>query len=485
MLKNILDSFKKFNSINLQINKTIANWIVGILIFSGIVIIIWNANWTFGDDIQFMCTTAIRNPIFHAFGNGRFFPLGSADYNILLAIPFGHTITAHLIWNSILFLICAIVIFNYLKKITNNDYLVSVICFVIMICSAAFMRVNMLTFFPENVICLLFSVFILCVWNGESRQLTKYYIYALMSAIYVTYVKEPVFGVFLIIAFTRLLFGFRYLSQKDKNFYYALITNSIIYLIVYFYLCFCTFPTQFYNEGRCFSRGMELFFKQLDFEPILIIVVILSIIRLYYVNKEANKNRLFFDSLLFAAVGYFFAFYILNLCDDYYVLPCVFLSIPSFAYWLHYFRRQKMLFIGCSFFLLLFAYRDSHVSVKTVENILRARRNDMTVVNYLCDRLREGKKIVNVVLDNADPRFSFVRDDNMNKWNFFITFVFNEIKIPIKQVNKLDSVDENTIVLFQTRGQSIEDLLSQAKMKNFFLHSQVADTKIYVSRATL
>lgn len=99
--------------------------------------------------------------------------------------------------------------------------------------------------------------------------------------------------------------------------------------------------------------------------------------------------------------------------------------------------------------------------------------------------MREGKKIVNVVLDNADPRFSFVRDDNMNKWNFFITFVFNGIKIPIKQVNKLDSVDENTIVLFQTRGQSIEDLLSQAKMKNFFLHSQVADTKIYVSRATL
>lgn len=58
MLKNVINRFSILKNIDFQISKTVANWIIGILIFAGVVLIVWNANWRFGDDIQFLFTTA-------------------------------------------------------------------------------------------------------------------------------------------------------------------------------------------------------------------------------------------------------------------------------------------------------------------------------------------------------------------------------------------------------------------------------------------
>ena len=38
MFNKISDCFRKFNNISPQINKNLANWIIGILIFAGIVL---------------------------------------------------------------------------------------------------------------------------------------------------------------------------------------------------------------------------------------------------------------------------------------------------------------------------------------------------------------------------------------------------------------------------------------------------------------
>ena len=64
MLKGILDGFQKISDFNIQINKTIAYSIMGIVIAFGITLIMYDTNWVYGDDCQFWTSTAIGKPIF-------------------------------------------------------------------------------------------------------------------------------------------------------------------------------------------------------------------------------------------------------------------------------------------------------------------------------------------------------------------------------------------------------------------------------------
>ncbi len=486
MLKNVINQFSILKNIDFQISKTVANWIIGILIFTGVVLIVWNANWRFGDDIQFLFTTASGKPIFTWFGSGRFFPLGLADYNILLFVPFGYTVTAHLIWNSVLWLICMVFLFNFLKEITNKDYFVCIVSIIILICSSAFLWVNMHLPAFENVICFMFSVFMFCAWKGEKKQSIKYYACALAATLYVVYVKEPVFGMIFIIAFTRLIFGFQTLTKKDRIFYYSIILAALSYIILYSYLWYQNPPESLYNVGRCELRGLKLALAQLHLEPILWVTLILGVVRAFFVVFKSDKTNLLVDSLLFAGGGYFLALWVLNLISNYYVVPCVFLSIPAFACFLHSLRRYNLLIFFGGFVLLLWpAYKDSHMAVLCAERTLRERREDMAAVSFLYEQSKLGKKIFSVILDTAKPDPVGSRSCNINYWNSFIKFLSKENKEVVNQVYNLDEVDDNTIIVFCLHGQERSDLLAHPKMKNFYLHSVVPAVDIYAPKVLL
>lgn len=485
MLKNIPIYFRKFNNLNLQISKTTANLIIGILILCGISLIVWNANWTFGDDSQFLLTTAVGKPIFGWSGAGRFWPLGLADYNILLILPFGDTPIAHFIWNSVLFLIGMLSLFKFLTEVTEKDYFVSIISIFILIFSAAFLEVNITLPTAERIIWVMSAVFMLCVWKAEKKQSTKYYIIALLVAAYTTYTKEPVFVMFLIIAFTRLLFGFRQLTKKDKLFYYGLIVVALSYLITYAYLWFQNPPNCTYNMGQSELRGLELVLELLNCEPILCGTIILCLVRFLSIIFLKDKEILFTDCLLFAGGGYFLAIFYLNLIYSYYIVPCVFFSIPAFACFLHSLRRYNFLiFLSAIFLLLLPLYKDFHSSIFTVERMYTKRQNDMRVINYLYEQSKLGKRVIWVLFDNAFPDPIGGRICSFFNWNFFVNFLYKEDVNIVVPVNNLDVADENTIIIFSVIGQNINYLLSHEKMQNYYLkwHCPDAYTEIYAPK---
>ena len=61
--------------------------------------ILLNANWTWGDDYEFLISTAIDKIEWslHIANRGRFYPFGHFDYNILTLIPGATTPLAHYI----------------------------------------------------------------------------------------------------------------------------------------------------------------------------------------------------------------------------------------------------------------------------------------------------------------------------------------------------------------------------------------------------
>ena len=84
--------------------------------------IVFNANWLFGDDTLYLCTTAIGKilPISNDMNfGGRFFPLGHYDFNILVLIG-KYSPTAHYILSAISFILFVIITSFFYKKIINN-----------------------------------------------------------------------------------------------------------------------------------------------------------------------------------------------------------------------------------------------------------------------------------------------------------------------------------------------------------------------------
>ena len=237
--------------------------------------ILWNANWIFGDDFQFLKTTAIGREARSWSGRGRFWPLGLVDYSILVLISYGHTVTAHFIYNSIVMIISVFLMFFLFLKITKKQYLISTFFILLLFATSSFMLIHMTCIYPERIMFFMFAAFMLCYWKAKQQQSTKYYILAFLSAAYVTYTKEPIFGLIAIIAFTNLLFGYKKCTQKDRNFYYALLVNSAIYLAIYIYRWFFrdTRKHNLYNSGKwLFSSEFDIvgvFGTQLNSEPIL------------------------------------------------------------------------------------------------------------------------------------------------------------------------------------------------------------------------
>ena len=78
--------------------------------------IVYKAQWTYGDDHQFLVSTAIGKPIPSWIGTqpaiGRFWPLGQVDYDLLLWVPADYKCIAHFILSALSIVILASLTFG-------------------------------------------------------------------------------------------------------------------------------------------------------------------------------------------------------------------------------------------------------------------------------------------------------------------------------------------------------------------------------------
>jgi hypothetical protein len=88
----------------------------------GVFVIMFQANWTFSDDHEYIITTAVNKYVPFYFGGGRFFPLGHFHYNIplfifwLLGIESGLPVEAHYVLNALFFSLSVICVFLFFKQ---------------------------------------------------------------------------------------------------------------------------------------------------------------------------------------------------------------------------------------------------------------------------------------------------------------------------------------------------------------------------------
>jgi hypothetical protein len=311
---------------------------------------------------------------------------------------------------------------------------------------------------------------------AEYRHKTKYYIFAFISSVYMTYTKEPIFGSLGIIALIELIFCIKSqggVTNKKKIFYISILINCFIFIVIYAYFWFKNPPTEIYGRANAHNI-FDTIFTSWRREPYLIIATILSVIRFFSVLLKKDKEQLLIDSFLFAGIGYMCAIFILGFVQAYYYFPAVCFSLPAFTYQLHKLREDKKISqYNMLIILLIPIFTISTIrSVREVKKNLRLRAGDMPAIEYLVNQCRNGLKITFFTTEPYDWCIAFTLNA--------MKYIFNMKNIPYNIINRKDCISDKPIVIIPA-GQKDKNLLDQ-KLTDFYLYYRSLYIDIYIRK---
>jgi hypothetical protein len=224
-----------------------------VFVLLGVFAIMFQANWIFSDDHEYITTTAINKYVPIYISGGRFFPLGHFHYNIplfifrLLGINSGLPVEAHFALIALFYslsVICLFLLFNRIEPVKGHIHPVfsGFFACTFFLLGGTFCTIFMNLPYPETQGVMLFSVFMLMYYRALETDKKRYYIAALIAAVYNSYCKEPVFGAFVVIAISNFLFKHKNQTKRESIFYTAIIVNGILFITAYYFFPLETLP---------------------------------------------------------------------------------------------------------------------------------------------------------------------------------------------------------------------------------------------------
>jgi hypothetical protein len=490
-----------FNNIVSQktANKISIVFLLVILAFF-VCIIMYKPNWMFGDDHEFITSTAINEMYPFWVTVGRFFPLGHVHYDLplfvfrCLGINTGLPVEAHFAMIAIFFVVsmlCLYILFKKIEPFPNSSYpiLASFFACSFSILGTIFSSLYMSLIFPETQVVMLFSIFMLTYYKALKTDKRKYYIIAFIAAVYSSYCKEPVFGAFLVVAISNLIFRYKNSSKREKIFYFALIVNGVLFITLYYFLSFKN-ATGFYNEGIETVGRFKLFLSVLVKNPILIIMFIIGFIRLFFVLIKKDREHLYYDSLLFAGMSYVLAYIILHLGYSYYFTPSIILFLPSLIYLVKYIYSKKISLALCLFFSLLpFYVYDYGRTATDIKINLQNRQIFMPYITKLLSEYNNDKDFIWYESDNRITENTFyiaVRDWKKHTLNAFLNYQNKsegkEFFVIIKPQDYID-MKQNILFFYPEENDQYqpmqEELVKTLRDNDFMLYEDYQGIFIY------
>jgi hypothetical protein len=468
-----------------------------------VFVIMYRANWIFGDDHDYITSTAINKMYPFWVSGGRFFPLGHIHYNLplfifrCLGLNTGLPVEAHFVMIALFFVVtvlCLYVLFIKIESFPNSRYPFLALFFAcgFFLLGNAFSLLFLSLIFSETQGIMLFSIFMLTYYKALKTDKIKYYIIAFIAAAYNSYCKEPVFGAFLVIAITNLLFRYKNASKREKIFYFTLIANGVLFIILYYFLSFKN-ASGFYNEGRLTVGRFQLFFSMLKENPVFIIMFILGVSRLFFIIFKKDREHLYYDGLLFAGISYVLAYIILRLGASYYLMPSIILFLPSLVYWIKYVYDKKYTLALYLFFslMLLCVYNFRDVAGNVI-GIWQVRQTFMPSIAELLSEYNSSDIFIWYESDNRITENTFYMDlRGWRKWtlNAFLNYQNkSEGKDFFIIIKSLDHIEMNKNILFfyptdNDQYQPMQDdLVNMLRDNNFELYKDYYEVLIYRQR---
>jgi hypothetical protein len=445
--------------------KIISGIFIGLTSLWVIWLIMYKAEWILGDDHQFLVTTAVNQYFpFLVSHTGRFWPLGLSHYNIL--VVFSRLLawkeisaSAHFAVNVIIYSISVVFLYFLFRDIEPQEnkkqpYINTFFVCFLPLFSVAFIMVYMQCVFPETILTLLLAVFMFCYYRALKTNKTKYYITALLAAVYSTYCKEPVFGLFVIIAFTNLLFGHKQQTKRTLFFNIGLLVNAVLFMTLYYNLSYRN-TSEFYNTGRVEQNSIQSITLIFIHTKFLFFIVFLFIWRFFSVVVKKDRDHLYYDGLLFAGIGYIAAYIFLHLQHRYYFFPAVILSLPSFVYWSKYLFLKKNKFYAAMFLLpvIMICSFNLGEEITLAKETITQRKTTMAYIHNLIRDYEAGKSLLWYEEDSQDGEISSlnIRDNRKGELTIFINYVKKtdtDYFITVKPMEYKKYADKNDVFLY-------------------------------------
>ena len=307
--------------------------------------ITYKAQWTYGDDHQFLVSTAIGEPIPSWIGTqpaiGRFWPLGQVDYDLLLWVPADYKCIAHFIFSALSYVLLSLLTFGGVM-IALNKYppttRVWTAVLTSMMLSASVTYVFLYLVFAERVMTVLvMAMFILFLMLYRTDK-WGYALGGLICAAYLIFCKEIMFGALGLLAVFMLIMD-RKATTTQKVTWYVLLALAGIYIAIYLS---CIYPRiqHVYNDERPKYEFVPIIWYMMTRLKIWYAAILVALIRYYALIVKKDREHLLFDAFLLAGFAYLLAMAVLRFANDYYYFPALaFVAIPT-AYFLVYYLKK-------------------------------------------------------------------------------------------------------------------------------------------------
>lgn len=371
---NLTNNLKRQDSTNLFDNTKIPQnpkkyfeiyYLIFLLIYGALIIIYPTYAFNF-DDQFFWLHMSYADTLLNGIrpGEGRFFPLGSMDLNLLM--QFSRKPLLYLSYNACLLLTIGILLWYLLSYITQNKLFRFCVCVIILL-NPSFVLVILGICYSEKVASLALLVFVISslkVLRNE-KYADYFVIIGLLSGNIAIYLKEPMFIMLGIIAICNLITAIKYKAKLAILYFGFLLLSAMIFLGLYVYLVLpnindlyssAVLPTQM---ERIWRLGNSLLDTLLIHSWILLLFPCVIILRImhYIRTKKLESSEVFLDSLMLGSLVYFLAFVKLELMRGYYFVPIYFVCGVSVAYFIAYYWKlyrhiRYIIFICGGIFLL-------------------------------------------------------------------------------------------------------------------------------------
>jgi hypothetical protein len=473
--------------LKIAINRIATLSFLSIIITLLIYFILKNATFLVGDDSSFLTTTAIGKyyPASTFVGwNGRFPPLMHWIFNVLLLFPGGKSALAHFLVIAVGFFIFTLLQYLFFRKLiyseselpVYNDWLI-IFCTVFI--SVRVYPVFLDLYMAENIAVVCISLFLIFYFKFWQTSKVHYGILALIPVIFVTYVKEPIFGSFLVLSMTVLIFSGNKLSKTYKIFHWSLVLNFLVFAVLY-YLFVLRHSFSMYGEISQLT-GTELIYKVFRNHKVLFLAFLLTFYRLYCVIVKKDRQNLIYDALLFAGVSYSVAMLILKMSFAKYYLPALVFSFPAIIFW----AVKTINIRWVSLIMLISAMYCTNLIINDIKENQQARSTTLPILNSISELISEGYSLYWYQPElNID--FYDIREDKKSYLEIYLRYLIkerSEVKtIKISTFKDLP-LNENCLVLNPNENESnshakkeFEDFITQNKFKLFQI---IQGVKIY------
>lgn len=324
--------------------------IAALLVFAAYLVclvffIIYKAQWTYGDDHQFLVSTAIGEPIPSWIGTqpaiGRFWPLGQVDYDLLLWVPAAYKCIAHFILSAFSFVALTLLIFGGVMA-TLKEYSLPVRVWVAaltsMMLGASVYWVFIYLVFAERIMTVLIAATFVFFLMLRRTDKWGYAMGGLVCAAYVIFCKEIMFGAMAVLAGFMLIMD-RKATTTQKITWYSLLAISGVYIGIYLS---CIYPQiqHVYNDERPKFEFFPIVWYMMIRLKMWYAAILVALLRCYSIIIKKDREHLLYDAFLLAGLVYLSAMVVLRFPDDYYYYPALtFVAVPT-AYFLVYYGKE-------------------------------------------------------------------------------------------------------------------------------------------------